>query len=1231
MTFNRSASALIFGIAGIASLAPLSLSAAGPDAEISRRIVEIGLRVERLIEVTQYNQEHHTLDKPLLKRQAEAATRELEGIERELASLPDQKNEPLAQKLERVKKLARNLSLAAKLDSSLPKRVEEGSPVRHLDRHRKSRAVPANDDCEGAFTLDFGSYSGDTTDATNDGEGSCGSSLYSPDVWYRFVPTGSGRVVIDTIGSAFDTVLSVHRACPGTLANEIECNDDTVGLQSAVSFLAYSGAEYFIRVSGVNGAAGTYVLTLSEGASIGGTVTVSETGEPLGSIQVEAYDSHGYSTQSGFSNIEGDYQIDGLLPGQYFLVTDNSWGFLNELYDNLPFNLYVTSITDGDPVVVDIGLVTTGIDFALDLGGAIEGMVQSETTGEPIEGVRVYLYTSSGSILWQHADTDESGRYSLERLAEGSYYVFAWSPEYRDELFDDLPCQGGAGTGCSLEDGVAVEVTNNQTVTDIDFSLVRMASIEGIITDRRTGQPIGSAQITVYDNLLSEVGTTQSDDDGAFVVGGLSAGTYFAAASREADFAAQLFDGIDCPANGCPVSTGTPVAVPDLAVVSGVDFDLIAKGSIEGNVLDTATSMPIPGIQIRAFDHRGILAALTSSDQDGNFVFQSLDAGEHFLVTNDPEYFNEVYDNIPCPAGCDPTVGTPVPVLNGLTLSGINFSLVPKGMITGTVVAENGAGPIYSTIRIFDNFGSYHGKVWSNSTDGTYRVTGLDDGSYFVIATAYCCLGELYDGIDCWEDSPWGCPPIDGTPVTVTHETVTSGIDFSLKRNGRIFGTVTDSTDGSFPSGRVYATDTAGSPVENDYFYSDAGYSILLPVPGDYLIIADTYDHVDQIWEGIPCSGEYPEDCDLSEAVPITVEPETEININFSLDRLGKVSGSVHSSATGLPLEGSFVRLFDSTGQNIATGAADASGHYEIFRVWPGSAYIATDVPSTYINELFDNISCPQGIPDGCDPLTGSPVIVAANSTVQEINFNLDTGGGISGQIFEDTYGRPLGGIPVELWDSDGIHRKTDSSDSQGRYSFSGLESGTFFIATDQSSPFVPLNILYDAIPCLYGPPESCDPTKGTPIPVSIGTATRFIDIVLPSRDQDLITGRVSEAGTGNPIPNIIVDVWNAGAGGYVQGAVTDLTGTYILDVEPGNYLAATDNTGHWINQIFQGIECLAGSPYNGDCDPLIGTVFAVQTDQTTSGIDFSLNPISRFFADGFESGGTGAWSATTP
>ncbi len=150
-------------------------------------------------------------------------------------------------------------------------------------------AVPGlNDACIDARAVETWPYTDrvSTTAATldvDDPRVSCGNGSRARSVWYRFTAPGGGQVTADTLGSGYDTLLSVYTgACGSLTAVSGACNDDASGVQSQVSFPAVAGTTYWFLVSafGANGGALSFQLTFAPGT--GGPVpTATSPGAPL--------------------------------------------------------------------------------------------------------------------------------------------------------------------------------------------------------------------------------------------------------------------------------------------------------------------------------------------------------------------------------------------------------------------------------------------------------------------------------------------------------------------------------------------------------------------------------------------------------------------------------------------------------------------------------------------------------------------------------------------------------------------------------------------------------------------------------------------------------------------------------------------------------------------------------------------------------------------------------------
>jgi hypothetical protein len=128
-------------------------------------------------------------------------------------------------------------------------------------------APPSNDALRHAIaitTLPF-IHREDTSEATASGPKFCSNSS---SVFFSFTPTHDVTVQADTIGSNYDTTLAVFTGSHSTV-NPIDCNDDAVGLASAVRLDAEAGTTYYFQVatccgSGQDNVGGRLVFELIE-------------------------------------------------------------------------------------------------------------------------------------------------------------------------------------------------------------------------------------------------------------------------------------------------------------------------------------------------------------------------------------------------------------------------------------------------------------------------------------------------------------------------------------------------------------------------------------------------------------------------------------------------------------------------------------------------------------------------------------------------------------------------------------------------------------------------------------------------------------------------------------------------------------------------------------------------------------------------------------------------------
>ena len=131
---------------------------------------------------------------------------------------------------------------------------------------------------------------------------------------------------------------------------------------------------------------------------------------------------------------------------------------------------------------------TEELEFRLKRESRIEGRLTYAGTGKPVKIAGIALEGSYPAHAWEYAHVDENGNYFLTNLAPGTYSLYL---NY-----------GPSGWAAIAKEFITV--TEGQTVSNVDLTLIRSGFITGWVTDRDTNEPIANHPIRLNDAARPE-------------------------------------------------------------------------------------------------------------------------------------------------------------------------------------------------------------------------------------------------------------------------------------------------------------------------------------------------------------------------------------------------------------------------------------------------------------------------------------------------------------------------------------------------------------------------------------------------------------------------------------------------------------------------------------------------------------------------------------------------------
>ena len=852
-----------------------------------------------------------------------------------------------------------------------------------------------------------------------------------------------------------------------------------------------------------NGSSFSANFVLDPGGRVAGRVTDSLTGAGIAGVRLMFIpENAGFFFSMATTDANGDYVSEGgTVTGIVYVMTMNTLGYQNEVWNGAKCGGEACDVIAlGTPINVTVSGTTSGIDFALDRGGVITGIVR-DANMVPLANVSIRVYDTNGERV-EDASTDASGHYTTGGLVSGTYYVGTEnSLGLVDLIWVGIPCPNGGF--CDPLDGAPVAVTLGEETPDIDFVLHPGGRIIGTVTNAATGLPIGSNAFVGVNDASGQFlgGANTSAGSGSYTIRGLPPGTYYAAVFGPPGFFNQIYNGITCSTN-CNVQAGTPIHVTSGADTIGIDFALqptTAVGTISGTVRDITGGLPgtvVNNLNVQLLTITGAQIANVNTNASGVYTFSNLPVASYYVRTNPGGgipligMLHAVPNDVVC-LNCTVTTsgGTPVPVTAGGTTT-IDFNLTAGVRISGAVTNAVGGAAIQGVVvQVFSASGANLGQVTTNAS-GLFTSRALPDGTYFLrTSNTLGFVDKLYDNLFC---SGPGCSVFNGTPIAAAGAgTTVTGRNFVLASGGRISGSVV----GPNPAQSLQFTTNVQVYTDTGVFLGNQGVdatnnylTFAVPAGRYYLRTGNSIGLIDELYDNLPCQVL----CSVTSGTPVDVTVGvTTSGKNFSLAAGGNIAGTVRNASTNALLSGIRVHALLPDGTLARAAATNVNGEYSMIGLAPGTYYVKTSVAGAglfFLDELYNEVPCPLT----CTLASGEAVVVTAGVTQGGKNFTLTPGGGAVSGTVRDTAGNLLGAVPVQIHLADGTLVKLAASGGNGVFS-AILPAGTYYARTLVASAGAYLDELYNELPCT----PTCNVTLGAQITVVDSATQGGIDFTL--------------------------------------------------------------------------------------------------------------------------------------
>lgn len=520
----------------------------------------------------------------------------------------------------------------------------------------------------------------------------------------------------------------------------------------------YAGFRFvFLLVAVMSVALALPAFAFAADGHIKGKVVDDEYKEPMEGITVVGYlydaANPDFMNWAGEAMVGADGTYDLVVPpGQIIVEFAAYWPsrYLSEFYNDTRDYAASTKVTLGS------GATVTGINASLARGATISGTVTDQSTGEPLEGIRVAANFDEGNSIEAFTRTD--GTYDIVGLPTGSYIV-SFDDIGRTDPSDKKVYVSEWYDSTTLSGATSISLTAPAVRTGVNASMVRGASISGTVTEAGSGDiiysedtvgsngpPIRAIGVQVTDSAGNEVASQwYTEPDGSYFIGGLTAGTYkvkfFDWGSATMELGEGAFYTTQWYSNKASVGAANTITLGATTQQTGVNAAMAPRttfGTISGSAYDNIdTSRKIPGALVQLYYWDGAYwnqswdVPATRTDANGDYYFDWVPAGTYRVLVSGWDdgstIWNELYGYQYLYFGGtqDLLTATSVVVSGGGSVTGRNVYL-PRAdgyvIIGGSLVNASTGGSVGAGVPV---------SIYSyNAVEGAMQVvTALTDAS----------------------------------------------------------------------------------------------------------------------------------------------------------------------------------------------------------------------------------------------------------------------------------------------------------------------------------------------------------------------------------------------------------------------------------------------------------------------------------------------------------------------